>query len=458
MKRTRTITLLLIITALLAALCSCTAAEDPFDADTTENINAETEYPGDEKPDPAFFSLTEEESFAAYGLPASSTLNEDVCDGRYIYSAPPKIGAGTAVTVTRREYPDGTEWEPVCSDPLCTHTEESGCPLAKCKLFCFVCFENKIFFHTNTSPEEVYVYEPQTNKSTLLADGLYDCELLKLGDKLYIKYSKENVDLSSSFVFCRIFGDGTVKTIGELNERFSKSGEIPIVYEDRYVTDERFEMIDGEIKSCLYLRDLQSGTAEEVFSKSYPDLPDPKNATASSFELYPLMLYGDRVLFKIEYSELLMKDAPETHYGIEYHLFDLKTRKDRAIITSDDQDSASDILIYSSKTIIYTDPVQAENGRLVINCIDPFEGEEISYDITKAAEAAEMTVPEIRKLSTVQNGALIISTEYSLNDHGEIAVIPWKAIAYDMRSGTIFKYREPALEELAEKYAAMYGM
>ena len=69
MKRTRTITLLLIITALLTALCSCTAAEDPFDADTTEKINAETEYPGDEKPDPAFYSLTEEKSFEKYGIP-----------------------------------------------------------------------------------------------------------------------------------------------------------------------------------------------------------------------------------------------------------------------------------------------------------------------------------------------------------------------------------------------------
>ena len=445
------------MTALLTALCSCTAAKDPFDADTTENINAETEYPGDEKPDPAFYSLTSEESFAAYGLPASSTLNEDVCDGRYIYSAPPTIGAGTAATVTRREYPDGTEWEPVCSDPLCTHTEESGCPLAKCKMFYFVLFENKIFFRTNerNESEELYIYDPAANKSTLILDGFYNGSFVSYGGgKLYFRYKLEEKDLTSLTVYCRLYGDGSTENIGELNEYYNIGD--PVIYNDRYVTDYKFEKIDGDFKACLYLRDLKDEGVKEIFSKSYPDLLG-KNYVQNRFNT--LMLYDDELLIQIEYSVI----GPEPVYGMEYHLIDLTNGNDRLVLFTDDGENGAFYCIYSEKTIICKDTKDENKDRFILNCFDPHTDKTESYDLTEAAKNAGFSMPGGCLLSSLSKGAVLMNKYfdyYRSNDSGEQISTPMicNFAEFDLKSGKIFKYRKPTQEELAEKYAAMYGM
>ena len=456
----------ILISLFFSLLTSCKGGDDPFaaePADTAADAVSDTAAGTAAEPGPDFYSMTYYESRDRYGVFEPNAFSNSI-DDKYLYSYREYGAEGSVVkTLCRREYPDGTEWRPDCSDPLCTHG--AGCPFEHCDIS-FVCFEGKIYFISN-KPSAVYVYEPQINKSSRLIEGYSDFEFLIRGGKFYVKGASEKPDLSSSLVFFRISGDGTYDMIGELDSWYSNMTGIRPFYEDRYIIDAKLEYEDGNLKAYMGLRDIQNGDETEVFSKDFPLVPAPgrKLTLVSGGTFVPCMIYGDKVLSQIDFKlfdidenavDYLAGDT-KTVVCREYHLTDIKTHEDEIILATDQQDARA-LLYYTQKYVFYMDDAKRDVDDFVVIMLDPLTGEKTSYNITEAVTAAGYTMPNPCKMTELQNGALIMSTDYyvKINIGGldmEMPV-PGYALAYDLQSGRIFKYGRPS-EDLLNALAGV---
>ena len=104
------------------------------------------------------------------------------------------------------------------------------------------------------------------------------------------------------------------------------------------------------------------------------------------------------------------------------------------------------------------DDAKRDVDDFVVIMLDPLTGEKTSYNITEAVTAAGYAMPNPCKMTELQNGALIMSTDYyvKINTGGldmEMPV-PGYALAYDLPSGRIFKYGRPS-EDLLNALAGV---
>ena len=419
-----------------ALLVSCAGETDPFLTDTVTELETLDEN-GKTAPDPGFFGLTVKESYEKYGIPSKNRIQEKVFDGTYIYEA-------GAQTVSRREFPDGEEWIPVCTDPVCVHTEDSGCPLAQCRS-AFVCFGGRLVF-VNVLRDAIFIYDPRTNKSTLIKDGLIEPAFLLQGDDLYCRYKTEDKDFDSSYVFLSIGEDGSYRQLGQIafeDYRAGNNNALPVIYEDRYAVYGAWEKTDGGYSAVLYSHDLQSGELKTVYTEDHPELKKATDPVVEEGNVNSLMVYGKSVLFRIAYS---VGWEAEFVKGDAYVLADLDGGGAKTLVR---KDNAEGSLIYSSKCVVYRE----EGDGYAITVLFPETGEKTGYDLAADAASSGIALPEDCSLYIVCKGAVSFNTHYQcpVTLEGGIVTsmdVPWQVIEYDLKSGAVFRYAKPGEDEM----------
>lgn len=380
-----------------------------------------------------FFSLTMRESYEKYGIFSFTEAVEDnFFDGKYRYSfmyLDPDNAASfySPKTLAYAEYPDGTDLRPVCSDPLCTHTGTSGCPLLKCQNpFGFVCYEGRIFF--SAADGSISMYEKGSNKSTEIMKGCSSAHFHKDNGGLYLVYLSENTGFEVETVCVKIAPNGEVSELGHVEGSFDGH-----IWRDKYLVNTHFYIREGDKGLTVELCDLLTGEIETAFEREYPDLVDDEEAAGSTAAL-AYMLYGDKLLVKANY-----------HFeGAEYneHWFINLASGEGELL------STAEHCLFSDKCILWPGERAYESDPLVIHLYYPESGKTETYDLSAMAAEIGETIPLNCYPIRLCKGAVSLWGDFYRRaeyDDGEAYMERYAAntFDFDLLSGLAFKYPEP---------------
>ncbi len=384
---------------------------DPFTTtDNTAESNVDNETAKDNTANATtdiFYAMSTKDAYEKYGMLSFSydSNNDLLFDGKYkynIYGLKNDKGESSGTTLGRIEYPDGTKYAPVCSDPLCNHLS-SSCPLYGCNSSKTACYGGKIYFVT--SDGNLCSYNVKTNKRELLKNGCETSVFYKYNDNLYFNYSVETENFNHTMFFSVITSDGSLTELGQLNDYNSLFG---IVYEDKYYIDYEYE-ITNENKAVVSVlkRNVQTG-AVSTFTKI-----DCMNATSEFESMSPYMLYGDMLLVRIDYQTKNENTASRDRLTEMWYI-DLKTGEKRLLCTPDvvTYGTANARCLYSQKCIIWPDVRKKESDPFIINVIFPFTGEEKVFDISKCIyDAVGEIIPSDVYTTSMKNSALVLKSK-----------------------------------------------
>ncbi len=442
---------LLLLTVLVVqfCICSCTYYDvDPFltdtdtqtGADTGVNTIIETEteanknspiiYLTYDRPDDDFYGLSVSEAYEKYGLMTFSRSEnpEIVFDGKYTYYiSQTNTNDPNSWTLYKRELPNGKVSSPVCTDPLCTHTVSSGCPLAQFKSNSFVCYGDKIFI-VNSS-DDLLMYDKTTNKSTRLLGNTCDGVLSTYNGKLYFYYNQFNQDFESERIIAKISEDGVVTEIKRFNDYYTPDLNI---YGDRYVLDYRSETNDsGDGKVILYFRDIQT---DEVKIITEIDCPDAVMFSS----VQPTMFYGNKLLLLCRYNTKFPKGNISDERQAVW-IIDLETKEKRLLCTPDYYTHKRfTVPLFSSKCVVWDEPRFAISDPIIMHVYFPYEDKELTYnfsDMIKAATGEDNLSLGIISVGNSRSAIVLFDNNLT---------IPDRVYEVDLENGNVYKYDAPA--------------
>lgn len=430
-----------------------TIENDPLKADSTggavldaSSSNATTEsalsIPSDsahkeeEQLTPDFYNMSMEDSYDQYGIFTflAFAIDNWYDNGKYFairyVSEDGSQSPYAPMTLKYRDYPDGDTWNPVCSDPLCTHTGAAGCPLAKCQNpFGFVCMEGRVFFVG--SDDTLYLFNSADNSCTALHTKLYDYKLYEQDHAVYAIYQIEDEDFNVRFAALKATPDGAVTELGSVGELFAIK-DSP-VYADRYLLDAGFEAAAVR----LYRRDLKS---EEVKTVLELDYSEPSNLEPSSADV--LAVYGDRALFRVMYR------TEREHEDI--WLVDLLTG-DKRLLTS--KIGTVQNWLFSDRCVIWTGARADADEPFTVHVLFPKTNEEREYELSELAAAEGGRIPVGTGLQELKKGALLLTCAYGVEagkdeDGNPIYEMQLHDVMeFDLQSGKLRLFPQPNLPE-----------
>lgn len=403
---------------------------------TEAAVPTKTALPEADTPTQGFYSLSMEESYEQYGIFTflAFAIDNWYDNGKYFAIRYVSEDGGQSpyapMTLKYREYPDGEIWNPVCSDPLCTHTGAAGCPLAKCQNpFGFVCMEGRVFFVG--SDDTLYLFNSADNSCTALHPKLYDYKLYEQDHAVYAIYQIEDEDFNVRFAALKATPDGAVTELGSVGELFAIK-DSP-VYADRYLLDAGFEAAAVR----LYQRDLKS---EEVKTVLELDYSEPSNLEPSSADV--LAVYGDRALFRVMYR------TEREHEDI--WLVDLLTG-DKRLLTS--KIGTVQNWLFSDRCVIWTGARANADEPFTVHVLFPKTNEEREYELSELAAAEGGRIPVGTGLQELKKGALLLTCAYGVEagkdeDGNPIYEMQLHDVMeFDLQSGKLRLFPQPNLPE-----------
>lgn len=400
-----------------------------------------TAAPEADAPGSDFYSMTMAESYEKYGFfTFLSFAIDNWYDGEKYYSLRYVSEEGehsvyAPMTLKYRDYPDGEEWNPVCSDPLCAHTGAAGCPLAKCQnLFGYACMAGKVFFVG--ADGVLYLYNGADNSCTALHDKIFEYKLYEQDGALYAVYQVEDEDFNVRFAALKATPDGAVTELGTVSELYALM-ECP-VYHDRYLVDAR---IEGE-SAYVYIRDMQSDAVKTVCGIGYSEAPVTEITSASA-----VAVYGDKALLRIMYR------TDKEHDDI--YLVDLASGEARFLAS---KIGTVQNWQYSDRCVIWAEPRNESSDPFIVHVLFPFTGEEQFFDLSALAAEAGGSISLGVGLAELKKGALLLNCTYGLasgtDEDGRTIyqMVNYNAYEFDLESGRVFAYKAPDLPEYASLF------
>ncbi len=367
--------------------------DDPFTAstgaaDSTGDIQSETENVYTDIDDDSFYGLSKEEAYEKYGILSFlfDVKMENAFDGTYIYGTTFYQTAAGNNTLSRYKYPDNiypgaTKIEPACTDPLCTHGNE--CPFRGANPLDVVCYEDRIYFAT-TDDNAVYVYDKNTNKSKKIISDCYDANFFEYNGSVYLSFTSDNEaknDLIIYYNFYKISPGGKITELGKLpfSDIYRKYG---IVYEDKYYIDYDAKVKDNKVTVSVLKRDLSNGEVSAV-----TEFECSRSSVAFDSAL-TFMLYNDKLIVRIYYHS--QGDRKDRVGLIDIWLLDLKTGEKRLVCTPDNSvyGTYKTWCLYSQKCVMWQEPRLKEDDPLILHVLFPHTGEEKTYDLSKTVKDA----------------------------------------------------------------------
>ena len=329
-------------------------------------------------------------------------------------------------TLYKIEFPNGKELSPVCTDPLCTHTASSGCPLSMLKGASFICFSDKIFI-ANASGE-LLMYDKKTNKSAKLLNKIYDGTFSKYNGELYFYYNGYSTDFESERIIAKISEDGAVTEIKRLKDYYTADLNI---YGDRYVLDYKSETCDGgDGKVILYSRDILT---DEV--KTVTELDCPGAVKFAAVE--PAAFYGNKLLLIYRYYTAVPNFSLDDERKFVW-LVDLDTKESRLICTPDYYTYREfNFCLFSSKCVVWYDLRLKASDPLVIHVYFPYEDKELTYNFSDMIKAAAGD-------DNLSLGVICAGNSRSALILGDNSLtVPDRAYEVDLENGNVYKYEVP---------------
>lgn len=440
---------LLLLTVLVVQFCICSCTyytDDPFltDSNNTDEITGEvtSENTQDQQedylihlpytfPDDDFYGLSVSEAVDKYGILNfiyNDTATEDGFDGKYTYSITQMITDDpSSWTLYKKEYPNGKTLSPVCTDPLCTHTVRSGCPLANLAHSKIICHGDKIFI--STSSGTLYMYDKKTNKSTSILSNCYSGVLLKHNGVLYFYYSELNQDFDTERIITKISEDGEVTEIKRMKEYYSMN---PFVYNDSCLIDCKSEVFeDGSGKITIYSRDVQTDVVKTITETECP-------GAVQFATVEPRLIYGSKLLIYYRYYTNIPSYSSNDERQAVW-LIDLQAKEKRLLFTPDIYTyKRFTSCLYSSKCVIWPEVRVTESDPIIIHVYFPYEDRELTYNISdmiKAATGDENLSFSIEMLGN-SNSAIYFFDMSQLT--------PTRVYEVDLENGNVYKYDVPA--------------
>ena len=425
-KRLQIITLFICI-LIFIVLFGCNKLNDDIFSDSlqSDDIKADGTFETHETTN----ELNGAEAYEKYGL-LSFTMDNNydrIFDGTYIYGLYLTDNNDLkSRTLGKYEYPDGGEWTPVCTDPLCSHKTGSGCPFLNSTVN-LVCYEGKLYFLTDNGT--LCVYDKTTNKSTSLKNGCYNCRFYKYDGELYFVFSEENDDFDNTRVFTKILPDSKVDEIGRLDEVYDYNNA---VYKDKYAVDYKSKLNDGGGTISVLIRDLKS---KEIKTVAEIDCPGAVNIDA----VQTYNIYSNKLLLKTQYYMIKHITNDRTGYDDlrnDAWLIDLSTGEKRLICSPDVHTYKTyAYCLYSCKCVMWYDPRLNGSDPLILHVLFPYTGEEKEYDISDAVlkETGE-TIPLDNGIFSISGSAVVLS--HVVNDRSQ------NTYKFDLESGRVYKYAQ----------------
>lgn len=420
--------------------CEITADASSDSGESTEEPNVET-VSLKNCPDDTFYSMSTKESYEKYGIISLKGNNFDrMFDGVYIYGLYFTENVNiNSKTLGKYEYPNGGEWSAACTDPLCSHKAGSGCPFYNCN-FDPVYYEGKIYF--TTVGGSLCVYDKNTNKSTSLIGGCYNCVFNKYDGNLYFIYSEENDDFDNVRVFTKIQPDSKTVELGRLEEVYVPNSA---VYQDRYAIDYKAELTDSGGKINVIYHDLNT---KEV--KTITEFECPGAVIFHATQTYTL--YKDKLLMETRYytsvRQVTYFDETDGVYKentvyedgrTDVWLIDLKTGEKRFICSPDDgylADSNSVYCTFSSKCVMWNETRLKESDPFTVHILFPYTDKEEVYDISDIVKKETGdTLPLDTCTVSTSNSAVVLRRviDNKMTNTYEIDLESKKVYKYDLK-------------------------
>jgi hypothetical protein len=439
------------LSALTILLCSCTYYDvDPFLTETERQPDSTGAVTGNNTqqegaiiylntvcPDDDFYGLSVSEAVEKYGMlaPMMSTCPEDTFDGKYTYFISGRdVDGEYEMTLYRHEFPNGNVSSPVCTDPLCTHTEKSGCPLAGLKGATVMLYGDKIFFTRNDfSVYSVYMYDIKTNKTKLLVEDVSNAHLFRTGDTLYLYYNtiiwknRFEWDIDATKIIAKISGDGTVTELKRLKDYHSQN---MTVYDERYVITYENVISDNGGKVVLYSLDIL--TDEETVAAEF-ECPGAVKINGVSFNMF----FGSKLLLHFNYHTHIPNTDPDDDRSAVW-LTDVMTKEKWLICTPDHYTYKQTVnYMCSKKCILWQSPRFTESEPLIIHIYFPYDDKEVTHNISDMIKAA--TGEEEIPLGTCYIGSSNSALWFININETPVR----KTYEVDLENGNVYKYDVP---------------
>ena len=378
------LSLLLLGCMLLPSFSSCHRKRvDPFKTTPSGEASESVESFKDEE-DP-FYSMTEAESVQKYGF--SALVYQQTCfDGKkYIYEY------DTFDTETFCRYPVGEPEKKtsVCSDPLCTHKWEDGCPFAGIFPLLYAFCGETLYYITKRrvsnagdkiTKYELCMYDPQNNKKIVVdsVEGGGDeyMFLRNMGGTLY--YSKRE-EKKGTFdyheVWYKLDENGNLTKFTTMEEHFGVFSRW--VYDDRIFIFVSLVKDDGSTyagdEECIErLGVYDVTTGEERLLHSFTN----EGGSGVIYSVEYLNTYGNRALFSVSEQRRNSSGYVTVH---RYYWLNLDTMEEELFF----EEKGVNNRFYTDRCVMYCENREAKSDPLILHVYFPVEDTEEVYNLSE---------------------------------------------------------------------------